>query len=162
MWQLFEIHADTLHFEFSYFLQRFPIGKFIGFTTLAWGILMITTPASTNFAGIASIRFLLGATEAIVNPGFVLVSAVSSPARGAYAKCYGDTNWYIFRQVLAMWWKVEEQPMRLVTYYCMNGFAGIFGGLLGYAIVRVLSEGVQICADRLQGHITTGLERWRK
>ena len=34
--------------------------------------------------------------------------------------------------------------MRLVTYYCMNGVAGIFGGLLGYAI----------------GHITTGLEQW--
>lgn len=28
-----------------------------------------------------------------------------------------------------------EQPLRLVTYYCMNGVAGIFGGLLGYAIV---------------------------
>lgn len=37
-----------------------------------------------------------------------------------------------------------EQPLRLVTYYCMNGVAGIIGGLLGYAI----------------GHITSGLQRW--
>ena len=34
-----------------------------------------------------------------------------------------------------MWYKLEEQPWRLVIYYCMNGVAGIFGGLLGYAIV---------------------------
>lgn len=46
---------------------------------------------------------------------------------------------------MAMWFKADEQPIRLVTYYCMNGFAGIFGGLLGYAI----------------GHITSGLQRWQ-
>lgn len=57
-------------------------------------------------------------TEAVVNPGFVLV--------------------------MSMWYKGDEQPLRLVTYYCMNGVAGIFGGLLGYAI----------------GHITTGLAQW--
>jgi MFS family permease len=44
----------------------------------------------------------------------------------------------------AMWWKGDEQPVRLVSYYSMNGFAGIFGGLLGYAI----------------GHITSGLAQW--
>lgn len=35
--------------------------------------------------------------------------------------------------------------MRMVSYYCMNGVAGIFGGLLGYAV----------------GHITTGLPPWQ-
>jgi MFS family permease len=44
-----------------------------------------------------------------------------------------------------MWYRSDEQPLRMVTYYCMNGFAGIFGGLLGYAI----------------GHITTGLPPWQ-
>lgn len=57
----------------GYLLQRFPIAKFIGVTTLCWGILMITTPGCTSFAGIATNRFLLGMTEAVVNPGFVLV-----------------------------------------------------------------------------------------
>lgn len=46
---------------------------------------------------------------------------------------------------LSMWYRSDEQPLRMVTYYCMNGFAGIFGGLLGYAI----------------GHITTGLPPWQ-
>ncbi|KAK5118704.1 hypothetical protein LTR85_007910 [Meristemomyces frigidus] len=102
----------------GYLLQRLPTGKFIGGTTLVWGVLVITTPACTNFAGIASNRFLLGVTEAVVNPGFVLV--------------------------MAMWYQQGEQPLRLVTYYCMNGVAGIIGGLLGYAI----------------GHITSGLQQW--
>ena len=49
--------------------------------------------------------------EAVVNPGFVLV--------------------------MAMWYQGAEQPLRLVTYYSMNGVAGIFGGLLGYAIGHI-------------------------
>ncbi|KAI0378717.1 MFS general substrate transporter [Hypomontagnella monticulosa] len=102
----------------GYLLQRLPVGKFIGATAIVWGILTITTPACKNFAGVAVNRFLLGCFEAVVNPGFVLV--------------------------LSMWWRQDEQPMRLTTYYCMNGFAGIVGGLLGYAI----------------GHIKSGLPPW--
>ncbi|KAK5112331.1 hypothetical protein LTR62_004294 [Meristemomyces frigidus] len=102
----------------GYALQRLPTAKFIGITTLAWGILLITTPACKSFAGIAANRFLLGICEAVVNPGFVLV--------------------------LSMWWRQAEQPLRLMVYYSMNGVAGIFGGLLGYAI----------------GHIHTGLAAW--
>ncbi|KAI1435086.1 MFS general substrate transporter [Xylaria sp. CBS 124048] len=103
----------------GYALQRLPSGKFIGFTVLAWGLLIITTPACTSFAGIAANRFLLGVFESVVNPGFVLI--------------------------ISMWYVADEQPMRTMAYYCMNGFAGIFGGLLGYAI----------------GHITTGLPPWK-
>lgn len=103
----------------GYALQRLPTAKFIGVTVFCWGVLIITTPACKSFAGIATNRFLLGVTEAVVNPGFVLT--------------------------LALWWKQAEQPLRLVIYYCMNGVAGIFGGLLGYAI----------------GHINTGLQKWQ-
>ena len=94
------------------------MGKVIGITTIIWGILIITTPACSSFGGIATNRFLLGLFEAVVNPGFVLV--------------------------MAMWFRTDEQPIRLTIYYCMNGIAGIFGGSLGYAI----------------GHITSGLQQW--
>ena len=97
---------------------------------------MIVTPASTNFAGIASIRFLLGATEAVVNPGFVLVSVCLLRLR-CVQEVLQDKRAHTMRQVLGIWWRADEQPIRLVTYYCMNGVAGIFGGLLGYAIVCV-------------------------
>ncbi|GIJ90107.1 hypothetical protein Asppvi_009057 [Aspergillus pseudoviridinutans] len=83
-----------------------------------WGALLMTTPACHNFAGIAANRFLLGLVEAVVNPGFVLL--------------------------MSMWYTAQEQPLRLEAYYCTNGIATMFGGLIGYAV----------------GHITSGLPRW--
>ena len=69
----------------------------------------MTTPACTNFAGIAANRFLLGLTEAIVNPGFVLV--------------------------MSIWYTAAEQPLRLETYYCTNGIATMFGGSVVHSIL---------------------------
>jgi MFS family permease len=78
----------------------------------------MTTPACKSFAGMAVNRFLLGLLEATVNPGFVLI--------------------------MSIWYKSAEQPLRLEAYYCTNGIATMFGGLIGYAV----------------GHIRTGLPRW--
>ncbi|CZT10409.1 hypothetical protein WAI453_012036 [Rhynchosporium graminicola] len=105
-------------FPAGYFLQRLRIGKVLSLTTIAWGIILITTPACKSFAGIATNRFLLGLLEAAINPGFVLI--------------------------MSMWYTSAEQPLRLEIYYCTNGIATMFGGLIGYAI----------------GHITTGLPQW--
>jgi MFS family permease len=105
-------------FPAGWLMQRLPVGKFLGFTGITWGIILMTTPACTNFAGIAANRFMLGLVEAAVNPGFVLV--------------------------MSMWYTAQEQPLRLEIYYCTNGIATMFGGLLGYAI----------------GHINGGLAKW--
>ena len=72
-------------------MQRLPVGKFLGFTGITWGIILMTTPACTNFAGIAANRFMLGLVEAAVNPGFVLV--------------------------MSMWYTSQEQPLRLEIPY---------------------------------------------
>jgi len=81
-------------------------------------VILLTTPACSSFAGMATNRFLLGLLESTVNPGFVLI--------------------------MSMWYTSAEQPLRLESYYCTNGIATMFGGLIGYAV----------------GHITTGLPRW--
>lgn len=52
----------------GYLMQRFPTAKVLSLTCLGWGIILMTTPACNNFAGIAANRFLLGALEAFVNP----------------------------------------------------------------------------------------------
>ena len=39
----------------GYALQRLPIAKVLGFSALAWGVILITTPACTNFAGMGTI-----------------------------------------------------------------------------------------------------------
>ncbi|KAF3763629.1 hypothetical protein M406DRAFT_64552 [Cryphonectria parasitica EP155] len=105
-------------FPASYALQALPIGKFVSIVTIIWGAILMTTPACTSFAGIATNRFFLGVTEATVNPAFVLIMSV--------------------------WYTSAEQPLRLESYYCTNGLATMFGGLIGYAV----------------GHITTGLPQW--
>lgn len=116
-------------------MQRLPVAKVTGATILGkapcqlnffllmkdwigWGVIMITTPACKNFAGIAVNRFLLGVLEGFVNPSFVLL--------------------------LSIWYATAEQPIRLESYYCTNGIATMFGGLIGYAV----------------GHITSGLPQW--
>ncbi|KAI1077451.1 MFS allantoate transporter-like protein [Whalleya microplaca] len=105
-------------FPSAYLLQRLPIGRFVSITTIIWGIILMTTPACTSFGGIATNRFLLGFTEATVNPAFVMIMSV--------------------------WYTNAEQPLRLGAYYCTNGLATMFGGLIGYAV----------------GNIKTGLPRW--
>lgn len=60
----------------GYLLQRLPIAKFLGCTTILWGVIVITTPACRNFSGIAANRFLLGFVESAVNPGFILIMSM--------------------------------------------------------------------------------------
>ncbi|KAI0509622.1 allantoate permease [Xylaria bambusicola] len=102
----------------GYLIQRLPVGRVVSITVIIWGAIVLTTPACTSFGGIATNRFFLGFTEATVNPAFVLI--------------------------MSIWYKNDEQPLRLEAYYCTNGLATMFGGLIGYAV----------------GHITTGLPRW--
>lgn len=98
----------------GYLLQRLRIGKVIGCTTTIWGIIIITTPACSSFAGLAVNRFLLGTFEAVINPGFVMV--------------------------MSIWWQTAEQPLRLESYYCTNGLATMVGGLIGYALGTIKSK----------------------
>ncbi|KAK8151165.1 major facilitator superfamily domain-containing protein [Phyllosticta citrichinensis] len=97
----------------GYIMQRFPIGKFLSGITFGWGVILITTPACHNFAGIAVNRFMLGLVEAAINPGFVLV--------------------------MGLWYTSAEQPLRLEAYYCTNGLATMVGGLIGYAVGHINS-----------------------
>ncbi|KAI1328667.1 allantoate permease [Xylariaceae sp. FL0255] len=106
-------------FPSAYLIQRLPVGRFVSVTTIIWGIIVLTTPAVKSFSGLAANRFFLGITEAAVNPAFVAI--------------------------MSIWYTTDEQPLRLEAYYCTNGLATMFGGLLGYAI----------------GHITTGLQKWQ-
>lgn len=71
-------------------MQRLPIGRFVSIITLCWGVILMTTPACTNFAGIATNRFMLGLTEATVNPAFVAI--------------------------MSIWYTNQEQPLRLEAY----------------------------------------------
>jgi MFS family permease len=54
-------------------LQRFPVGRYFACQVLAWGVISFLMATASNFAGLAALRFLLGAAESVQMPGFVYV-----------------------------------------------------------------------------------------
>ncbi|KAI0739999.1 MFS general substrate transporter [Daedaleopsis nitida] len=87
----------------SWLLQHYPTGKVLAITTFIWGMIVITTPACTNFAGTVANRLFLGMLEAIVTPGMTILTSI--------------------------WYSQSEVPFRSLIWYSFNGWAGIFGGL---------------------------------
>lgn len=65
-----------------------------------------------SFASLAVVRFLLGVFEAAMLPCMMIINS--------------------------MWYRREEQPLRTAFWY--NTFAGVFGGILSYAIGQIDSE----------------------
>ncbi|TQN74549.1 putative transporter [Colletotrichum shisoi] len=92
-------------------LQRFPVAKFLGANIVLWGAILMTTAACSSFAGLASVRFLLGATEATISPGFVAVTG--------------------------MWWTRQEQAGRSALWVSFLGVGSFVGTLLAYGIGHI-------------------------
>lgn len=74
----------------NYIIARVPIGKYLGFSIMAWGTVLASTAACNNFTGLVVVRTLLGLFESVCQPTFVVLSA--------------------------MWYRREEQAAR-VTYW---------------------------------------------
>ncbi|KAJ4178475.1 hypothetical protein NW755_013190 [Fusarium falciforme] len=98
-----------MEFPNLWIIYKFPAGKYMGTCLMAWGISLGLMSVCHNFAGLAVIRFLLGAFEASILPCLILVNST--------------------------WYRREEQPLR--TAFWANTFAGVFGGILSYAIGRI-------------------------
>ncbi|KAF7297521.1 MFS general substrate transporter [Mycena indigotica] len=92
----------------TWMLQRYPTGRVLGGICFLWGIVVMTTAASRSFAGTMANRFVLGVLEACVTPGLGLMTP--------------------------LWWKLEETPVRHLTWYCFNGVASIVGDFLAYGL----------------------------
>ncbi|KAJ7486670.1 major facilitator superfamily domain-containing protein [Mycena latifolia] len=92
----------------TWMLQRYPTGRVLGVICFLWGIVVMTTAASRSFAGTMVNRFILGALESCVTPGLGLMTP--------------------------FWWRLDEQPVRHLTWYCFNGVAGIVGDFLAYGL----------------------------
>ncbi|GAA6002871.1 uncharacterized protein JCM10292_001348 [Rhodotorula paludigena] len=91
--------------------------RLVGTSTTLWGIVLLCMAACHNYGGLLTVRFFLGVFEAAILP------------------CYMALN--------SIWWRREEQALRTALWY--NTFAGIFGGVLSYAI----------------GHISGNLATWK-
>ncbi|KAL7422098.1 hypothetical protein Q5752_002741 [Cryptotrichosporon argae] len=102
-----------LAFEFpgSYLLQRLPLSKLLGSLVVLWGALLLLSALPRTFAPFAALRTLLGASEALVTPGLVLL----------FARFYTRA----------------EQPARVGAWYACNGLGNLAGALVSLAMGRV-------------------------
>ncbi|CAG8957882.1 hypothetical protein HYFRA_00000222, partial [Hymenoscyphus fraxineus] len=84
---------------------------------IAWGSVLMFTALTSNFAGLAICRFILGCLEAPITPCFMLI--------------------------VGSWYDRQQQPFRASCFYCCNGLGSILGSLFSYGIGH-LSTGLAI------------------
>ncbi|KAK7951065.1 uncharacterized protein PG986_006793 [Apiospora aurea] len=101
-------YVTYLAFEFptAYLMQRLPTAKFLGVNVLLWGLMVTCNATSHNWAGLVSLRVLLGCFEAAVAPALILITT--------------------------MWYKKSEQPPRVGFWYVGTGVAKIVGALTSF------------------------------
>ncbi|OQD89607.1 hypothetical protein PENANT_c002G06917 [Penicillium antarcticum] len=106
----------TVEYPTNWIIQRVPIGKYLGINICLWGTILALHAACHNFAGLVTVRTLLGIFEACCQPIFVTLSS--------------------------MWYKREEQAATVTYWYMMNGTQQIVGGLLAYCFTLIGSDKV--------------------
>jgi MFS family permease len=100
-------------------MQKFSVPKWLGSNIVIWGGICMALGGCNNFPSLAALRFILGMLESCSTPAYLLITQ--------------------------MWYKIEEQPIRIGYWSTFLGLANSFGGLLAYGI----------------GNIHGGLEPWR-
>ncbi|CAK7217446.1 hypothetical protein SCUCBS95973_003154 [Sporothrix curviconia] len=73
---------------------------------ISWGIALLCHVPVKNKGGIYATRFLLGLFEAGMFPGVILQ--------------------------MTYWYRPDEMSIRLLYFYCLGNFSGVFSGLLAY------------------------------
>lgn len=87
-------------------LQKYPVNLVLGCNVIVWGITVLCMAAVRNFAGLVTLRVLLGISEGAIAPSLILVTT--------------------------MWYKRKESTVRYGLWYSGLGVGQVFGGLLSY------------------------------
>ncbi|KAF4125412.1 MFS family permease [Geosmithia morbida] len=95
----------------NYILQRFQTSLVIGIMTLVWGALMLAHLGLDDFGGLMAIRFLLGVSESVVTPGFVIYTS--------------------------MFYTRQEQVLRMTAWASMQGLFAIVATLMSYGLGHI-------------------------
>ncbi|KAL7955697.1 major facilitator superfamily domain-containing protein [Trichoderma compactum] len=98
-------------FSSSYLAVRAPLAKYVASTVVLWGIVLMCHAATKDYAGLMTVRFVLGVTEAAVSPGFSLI--------------------------VGLFYKREEQPARMLIWFSGNAVAKILSGLIAHEIGEI-------------------------
>ncbi|KAJ6485043.1 CNF01220-like protein [Mycena vitilis] len=119
---LFYLGYMLAELPMSFALQRFPLGRFLSFTCIAWGGLVMCLGACNNFTQLAVVRFLLGSVESAITPGFLMM--------------------------VASWYKRSEMTARSLLWMSMNTVFSSFFGLVIYALAKHAQDSGGLAAWR--------------
>ncbi|EGG12077.1 uncharacterized protein MELLADRAFT_102001 [Melampsora larici-populina 98AG31] len=95
-------------------LKRFPTGIWIGLNCLIWSISIGAQAACKNFTQILVCRFILGACEGCVTPGFM--------------------------RITGLFYTHKEQSTRTAYWFFMSGVSQILSGLMSYGVLHIKSK----------------------
>ncbi|KAL2847537.1 major facilitator superfamily domain-containing protein [Aspergillus pseudoustus] len=98
----------------AYTLVKIRLGKFLAVMVFFWGISLACMTAAKTFGGLLACRIFLGLFEAGIPPAFIAITQ--------------------------MWYRRREQPMRLSSWYAMNGVVNMFGSLLAFGLGHINSS----------------------
>jgi len=112
-------YISYLAFEFpqNLALQRFPVGKWMSLNIFIWAIALCSHAACKNFAGLFTVRFILGMCEGSITAGFMIVSS--------------------------MFYTRKEQTARVGYWFLMNGTAQIISGFISFGSLHIHTGGFE-------------------
>ncbi|SCU86230.1 LADA_0D13190g1_1 [Lachancea dasiensis] len=111
-------YAGYIFWEFptTFFLTKFPIGKYLSINIFLWGVVLTLTSVAQNYGGLLALRWFLGMFESSVTPGFVLITA--------------------------MWYKRSEQAKRMGFWLAANGLATLVTSPVAYGLSYVTNASI--------------------
>ncbi|GES60113.1 MFS general substrate transporter [Aspergillus terreus] len=92
----------------AFLMQRFPLARYLGTMSMLWGIIVAMHAVCHDFAGLAAVRFLLGAIEVCTTPAVIYITS--------------------------SWYTRSEQVTRVALWYSTSGWAQVLGGFFAWAI----------------------------
>lgn len=95
-------------FPTVYIAQKLRLGKYLGVNIIIWGVVLFCHALANSFQTFFALRFILGMCESCVSP--ILISIIS------------------------MFYRKNEQGIRIAYFYTMLGFTQVFGGFMAYGI----------------------------
>ncbi|TFK55777.1 MFS general substrate transporter [Heliocybe sulcata] len=95
-------------FPTMYIAQKTRLGKYLGINVVLWGIVLMLHAIPTTFGPFFALRFILGMLESCAAPVQILITG--------------------------MFYKKNEQAMRIAWWYLQSGTASVVGGFIAYGI----------------------------
>ncbi|CAG9998578.1 unnamed protein product [Clonostachys byssicola] len=92
-------------------IARLPTARYLTVNTVFWGIVVALTAACSNFAGLMTVRFLLGMAEASITPGFMFLTST--------------------------WYTRDEMPTRVGIWFAGNSCGGLASSLLAFGVGHI-------------------------